>query len=574
MPESTGLTAEYLIRQTTVFPYFAPFLSQDRKDTFLEYMLNTDIPKGSAFFSLGIGKLRQPKNFHLRFCESCWHEDVQTCGEPYWRRLHQLPGVLMCHRHGSPLMDAPVLVSQASNDFYAASIDMIEKSSVCGNFKEDTAKKLILLSQSSQWLLENGHKFGPYEQIFPHYDLWLRNTGYSSLNGRVRHSKIFQAVNDLYGEDFLRLVVAYDEDRTNTWSKRILFYPSKLQHPMYHILLQIFLAGSTADFLKGDCQKPLPYGEGPWPCRNPVCPHNLEDVIENVDIRYDRGLYRARFQCPHCGFTYLRKHPISKEKQYAGTVYIASHGQLWQQKLREYMVDQGLSARRTCELLQCDMYTVQKYALQLGYMKPEDATSYEKKYLPKPARPEKLALTESEERAMRRQTWEQLIADHTDANRSLLSAIAPSGYQWMWKNDRIWFEKHLPAAQCATHFDWEARDTECLESAQKAVNILRSTAGKPIWISLNRLSLQTGINQIRDKKSLDRMPKTAAFLSENVESIETWRKHKIVWAIRVLREQEKTITLFKIGATAGIDDQLALGLNDFMLECLEREEHQ
>ena len=471
-------------------------------------------------------------------------------------------------------MDAPILVTEANNDFYAASVDMIKKSIDCGSFNGSTAEKLILLSENSQWLLENGHKYGPYNQIFPKYDLWLRNAGYSSLNGRVWHAKIFHAINCLYSEEFLRLVDAYDENITDTWHKRILFYPSKLQHPMYHILLHVLLSGSTADFLNGDCQKPLPYGEGPWPCRNPVCPYNLKDVIEKIDMRYDRGLYRALFQCPHCGFTYRRKHPIHKEKQYTGTVYIASYGHLWQQKLREYIVDQNLSARQACEYLQCDMYTVQKYAVQLEYMKPEDATTYVKKYIPKPAQPKKPVLAESEERAIWRQTWKQLVVDNPNANRSLLYTLAPSCYRWLQKNDLKWFEKHLPAAQYSTHFDWEACDTESLERVQQAVYMLRNIAGKPIWITLHRISLQTGLNQIRNKKSLKRMPKTAAFLSENVESIEDWRKRKIMWAIRVLREREKTITLFKIGATAAIDNQLALELYDFMLECLERVEHQ
>lgn len=43
----------------------------------------------------GCGEPRQP----LRFCLACVNEDVAAVGEPYWRRAHQLPGVLVCHRH-------------------------------------------------------------------------------------------------------------------------------------------------------------------------------------------------------------------------------------------------------------------------------------------------------------------------------------------------------------------------------------------------------------------------------------------------------------------------------------------
>ena len=574
MPRETGITAEYLIYQTTMFPYFAPFLIQERKNTYLEYMLRTDIHPENTFFSLGTGKLRQPKSMYLRLCKSCWREDAQALGEPFWHRTHQLPGVLMCHRHGEPLMDAPILVSQANNDFFAASIDMIERGSICGVFRDNMAEKLMLLSKNSQWLLENGHKLGSYEQIFPKYDLWLRNSGYSFWNGRIWHTKIFHAINSLYGEEFLRLVNAYDENTTVTWQKYILSNRRRTstQLPMFHILLHILLTETTVEFFNGDCQKPLPYGKGPWPCRNPVCPYNLEDVIKTIDMRYDRGFYRAFFQCPHCGFSYRRKHPITKEKQYAGRVYIASYGHLWLQKLREYIVDQGLSARRTCEHLQCDMYTVQKYAVQLGYMKPEDATPYVKKYQPKPAQPEKHVLTESEERSTRRQTWEQLVADNPHANRSLLYTLAPSVYSWLWRNDPSWFQEHLPKAQYSTHFDWDACDIECLERVQKAVDSLVNMAGKPIWISINRIARQSGLNRIRNNTTLRRMPKTAAYLSENIEPIDDWRKRKIIWAIRVLRERGDNITLFKIGFTASIGNNSALELYDFMLECMAQVE--
>jgi hypothetical protein len=354
LPEYTELTGEYLIHKTTMFPYFAPFLSEERKCAFSEYML--DKSNDSVDYSitnLKVGSLRYPKHLYLRFCKSCWKEEIQMYGEPYWHRVHQLPGVMMCPHHKKPLMDSPILVSHSNYDFHAASVSMIEKSRICGHFKGDVADKLILLSQNSQWLLENGHERSTYERTFTRYDLWLRNKGLSSLNGRVWHNKIFSAVNSFFGEDFLKMVDAYDEDQTYTWSKRILFGSSKLQHPMYHILLHILLAGSTATFLDSDCQAPKPYGESPWPCRNPICPYNLKDVIDEIDMKYDRGLYRASFECPHCGFIYKRKHPIPKKEQYAGNIYVASYGRLWFQKLRECIVEQGLSPRRTCEYLKC-----------------------------------------------------------------------------------------------------------------------------------------------------------------------------------------------------------------------------
>lgn len=37
------------------------------------------------------------------FCESCAREDLDFHGRSYWRRSHQVPGVLSCAKHGGPL---------------------------------------------------------------------------------------------------------------------------------------------------------------------------------------------------------------------------------------------------------------------------------------------------------------------------------------------------------------------------------------------------------------------------------------------------------------------------------------
>ncbi len=39
----------------------------------------------------------------LKFCQQCREQDLNEMGEWYYRRSHQIPGVAVCHRHGSAL---------------------------------------------------------------------------------------------------------------------------------------------------------------------------------------------------------------------------------------------------------------------------------------------------------------------------------------------------------------------------------------------------------------------------------------------------------------------------------------
>ncbi len=41
------------------------------------------------------------------FCPDCAAEDASFWGFPYWRRIHQIPGVDWCPKHGAPLVNGP-----------------------------------------------------------------------------------------------------------------------------------------------------------------------------------------------------------------------------------------------------------------------------------------------------------------------------------------------------------------------------------------------------------------------------------------------------------------------------------
>jgi len=567
LPQKTGLTPDYFIKNTTAFPYFSPFLSEHKTTAYLEYLNRSHPTEKNDFFALGIGKLRQPKNLHLRFCDGCRKDDIDRFGEAYWHRAHQMGGVLMCHRHNRPLMDSGILVADANRSFYPADENALN-GTPCGLFNNNVAEKLVSLANDTAWILDNGALFGNSEKTYDKYDSWLRIAGLRSLNGRTWHKNIFQAINEGYGKEFLDLIGAYDGNDTKTWIKRIFLYRDKLVHPMFHLLLIRMLAGSAEKFFMSECEKPLPYGKGPWPCRNPVCPHNRQDVIESIVIRCKKGFYRTVFECPYCGFSYRRKNPIPKERQYDEPVYVSEYGHLWDTKLRECLVDKGLSTRRTCEFLQCDLYTVHKYAVQLGILKPDEVTFLQVHAKISP--PEQLVavLTKDEKIAMYREQWVRLTLSNPDATRSLLKALAPACYLWLKKNDHEWYEQNSPVASYLS-MDWAARDNEILSKVQAAVTLIHNTDGKPRWINKGTITAFTGLNQLHNKNAMRRLPKTAAYLVENLESIVDWRKRKIVWAIDKLKRDSVSFTPYKISIVASISTEAFTELRDYAMEYLE-----
>lgn len=145
---------------------------------------------------------------------------------------------------------------------FAADESMISNSSQCANLSSSLIKKFESFATDCEWILNESHNLENYEFLHQRYDLWLRHKGFRSYSGRTWHKELYMAIVEHYGEIFLKEIYAYEEIYP-AWLNRILFYSDKMQHPMFHILLTSFLAGSTQNFFEGCCPETLPYGKGP-----------------------------------------------------------------------------------------------------------------------------------------------------------------------------------------------------------------------------------------------------------------------------------------------------------------------
>jgi hypothetical protein len=255
LPSNVGFSTESFIQNTTLFPYYTPYISAERSKTFRAYMQSSE---GKVeFFALGFGKQRHPQNERFRFCKSCWDNDIATYGEPYWHRLHQLPGVMVCHLHSESLYEVPLTFLSGATNFYAASTDIINYAVPCGGFSDSVFEKLIALSENASWILQNGSNLGSYEKTLNKYDSWFCQGGFRTFQGKTRNQELHSAVIEYFGADFLRLLNAYDNNHNGSWSSRIAQYHNSPTHPLYHMLLAEFLAGSVKLFFELDCETPL-----------------------------------------------------------------------------------------------------------------------------------------------------------------------------------------------------------------------------------------------------------------------------------------------------------------------------
>lgn len=102
-------SGENIAQELTLFPYYSGYLTRDRARLCLEKMLS-DNGHGIQLL-LGVMNNHIKPQRYLRFCNVCRDVDIANHGETYWRRCHQLPGVLVCPDHGKELIDTHALLN-------------------------------------------------------------------------------------------------------------------------------------------------------------------------------------------------------------------------------------------------------------------------------------------------------------------------------------------------------------------------------------------------------------------------------------------------------------------------------
>lgn len=218
----------------TLVGYYTHYLGGTERDRMLAFMAGK---AAHLHLRLGIcaGVVNAPKAFRL--CPICMNLDLRQMGETYWRRSHQLPGVLVCPEHASPLWQTCVPMRPigrhehvyAHGRFLLSGQPMLEAH---GSVHEE----LLALAVAATRLLD-----APVTEQGPLHDYreGFRSRGF---HGRRGAERIWQALLDLYGLDVMRLLArGGDAAHPPAWIEEVLRRPRRALHPLKHLLVERLL---------------------------------------------------------------------------------------------------------------------------------------------------------------------------------------------------------------------------------------------------------------------------------------------------------------------------------------------
>lgn len=212
LPDNFHHGARELFLALSTFPFQAIFMTQEEQ---MQYVNNVFRPVDR------LNTLMMPRIKDLCICPTCWQEDIKKYNEPYFHRVHQLPGMYFCPTHHTKLYgfsEKNVKIAEFSIDdyrpFYLPSpeADLIAYSEYAQALLLSDAHTDIshVIAEIKKEFARRGYYDAPSESC-PQKDLssWEHNALFPSLFhiSDFYFNQVFVALKDISAEHLIAILM-------------------------------------------------------------------------------------------------------------------------------------------------------------------------------------------------------------------------------------------------------------------------------------------------------------------------------------------------------------------------------
>lgn len=540
-------TADYLISKHTILPYYIPFLPIKRRKQIIKEIKYKDC--SGIYNEIGITAGSICKREGIFYCPICAENDIDTKGEAYIHREHQLQGIYMCPHHGILLRRYNIQKSDVSRlEFIRLEKRFINLDLDNAIEHEQNSKIMTKLAKDAYYLLEADLMHVNKNKMLKKYRNLLYEKGLATSSGRVRQRELYDNFISFYGEKFLEIMDStIDKDNEYNWLRIITRDLKRTVHPIRHLLFINFLSGNIDEFFNDLKDDYNPFGKGPWPCLNKIAEHYGMSVINDLKITEDckTRLPIGTFSCD-CGFIYSRKGPdkVDSDKYRIGR--IKKYGWKWENKLKGYLTERKYGLRELARLMYCDPKTIIKFdcLLEVNYFRKKDYIK------------ETTAVNGDENNRM--EIYKKYILgdilENPITTRNEIRNRCKKEYSFLYKHDKKWLFDNLPKPTISVNHnkkvDWNKKDNTLLMLIKlKYEELIKEE--KPLRITKSVIGKRAGI--LADlEKNLDKLSETRMYLNEIIESVEEFQLRRCKRIIDENINNDEEIKLWKIQRLAGI----------------------
>ena len=230
--EAWGMTIEGLANQHTLLPYYTHFLPTAERRRVVEAMMRR---QEYLHVRLGICAGIAARIAYFRLCPSCTREDIAEHGETYWRRVHHLPGVVVCAHHREVLLETKVPFRPIGRHEHVRAhqqllVDAVPLVADVGSW--DIAHAIA--HRSAALLLPTD------EPMQTDYRPVFRRLGFVGKRGGSARLK--SVVREVIPPPLLQAMFSSrTADENLAWIDVARRKPRRALHPLKHVILQVFL---------------------------------------------------------------------------------------------------------------------------------------------------------------------------------------------------------------------------------------------------------------------------------------------------------------------------------------------
>jgi len=571
LPPNCIYTVERIIQKHTLLPFYAPFMSNSRANAIKAGMKGSNYRKVLSNSGIGAFNIQTPR--WLRFCSVCAEEDKKHWGEYYWHRLHQLPGVNVCTEHDTFLIDSGVFARDRPDDteYVSAerSIMLIKPLQLNSSTVHST---LLEIARDASWLLCNCYSSPGIELLHSCYLNLMASRNLIRSSGRRRNLALARELNKFYKPSLLKILQCeVDEQKDSVWVRNILnnLVQDELNHPLRHLLLIRFFGHTAESFFDGYIKEVKatlntrkashPFGNGPYPCLNPVCEHFQQMIITKLRTSRQNHVFLTNgshpllgtFNCV-CGFTYARREADLFKLGPFEFSFVKAYGHVWETTLIKLWGDKMTSLRRVASLLGTNNHNIKRRAIHLGLTFPRLTTrvyvqrgkmKFSTILNPKILSDlKRRSARRTEKRTTNRKAWLTILRSVSNITHHWLRQNRFYGtYLWLLKHDKEWLSAHMPETYktrgSRRKVDWSERDRLTVEEVRSAIIRLNNAIGHPKRITRKAIAIAIGGKGRLSNYNLSKFPLTAKLLSEIIETRNQFALRCLYWAAQCFRQE-------------------------------------
>lgn len=312
IPAGQQISAEKIISDHTLFDFHTAYADSEYRQQVADDMLASAAPdrRIAVRRKTVIAGAR-----YLRFCPACQNDMIETFGEAYWRRDHQLAHVVVCPTHRIALSDSQIDAQRRSSLYYRAD-DTSCPADAPPVIEDPTKEEIDILSRiaARSWELSRGRTKGRVdENIRASYLDMLWRKGFFRAQKQVNKESLgISLKNHLATLKRFWPEVSSEADDAPAWALSLLKKLGFNTPTVYHILFQDFLEQQPdvkADRGRID-RRPRPQeaeiGGRPWVCYNPLITDPAHADVRVDHVRYVGPDLLIHFRCS-CEYEYIRR---------------------------------------------------------------------------------------------------------------------------------------------------------------------------------------------------------------------------------------------------------------------------